>query len=185
MAEFPELKGIQRERCKGFGKMIRVIGSIVAISFLVAILVGVGVLYYQGKRKPTGTPQYVALGSSFAAGFGLGARDPGSALVCMRSSNGYPQQLARSLGLSLVDRSCSGAKASHVLRGGQFFLGPQIDAVGAQTELVTITVGGNDVHYVGDLSFMAGRNGNDFTGWALGQFWSGPLKLERRDFAGL
>lgn len=62
-------------------------------------LVGLGVLIIQGRRPPNRTAQYVALGSSFAAGFGLGTRLEGSPYACLKSSNGYPQQLARMLSL--------------------------------------------------------------------------------------
>ena len=55
--------------------------------------------------------------------------------------------------------SCSGSTTEHILRGGQVFLGPQLDAIGAGTRLVTITSGGNDVGYIGDLTLASGRAG--------------------------
>ncbi|MDG2004636.1 MAG: SGNH/GDSL hydrolase family protein [Novosphingobium sp.] len=166
------------------GSIATLIIRLVAVLAVIA-LIALAFLYYQGKRKPVGNPQYVAMGSSFAAGIGLGKRPAGSPLVCMRSVNGYPQQLARMRGLSLVDVSCSGATASHVLSGGQVFLGPQLDALGQDTELVTMTVGGNDVRYVGDLSFMAGRKSKSPIGWLMRRFWTGPLTPEQRDFLDL
>ena len=126
--------------------------------------------------------EYVALGSSFAAGLGLGPRAPGSPLVCQRSVNGYPQQLARIMRLSLTDMTCSGATVRHVLRGGQVFLGPQIDAIGPDTRLVTITAGGNDVGYVGDLTAMAFRRRGGVVGFLLGRFWKGAKPIEERPF---
>ncbi len=101
--------------------------------------------------------QYVALGSSFAAGIGLGRRVRGSPFVCQRSSNGYPQQLARLRDLSIVDRTCSGATTRHVLNGGQCCQASQLSAVRPETRLVTLTAGGNDVGYVGDLMLLAFR----------------------------
>ena len=107
-------------------------------------------------KSHAGSPaQYVALGSSFAAGLGLGPRAPGSPFFFMRSINGYPQQLARMVDLSLVDASCSGATTRHVLHGGQFFQPAQIDMLVSTTELVTLTAGGNDVGYIRDLVFLA------------------------------
>jgi len=131
--------------------------------------------------------RYVALGSSFAAGLGLGPRVPGSPCLCMRSSNGYPQVLARRAGYDLVDRSCSGATARHVLRGGQFFQKPQLDAVTPETELVTLTAGGNDVGYVGDLTLMALRRGGGsrFQAAVARVLWKGVRPVEGRDFAQL
>jgi lysophospholipase L1-like esterase len=136
------------------------------------------VLVWQGKRKPDTSGQYIALGSSFAAGIGLGPRDPGSPLVCMRSINGYPQLLARQTKLSLVDMTCSGSTTPHILEGGQVFLGPQIEAVGPNARLVTITSGGNDVGYIGDMALSGGSAG------VLGKlFWKEPKPIAERDFA--
>ncbi len=159
-------------------------GCLGALAVIVASIVGVaGFLAWQGQRKPTGNPQYVALGSSFAAGLGLGARVPGSPIVCQRSGEGYPSHLARILGLSLVDMSCSGATTSHVLHGGQVFQGRQIDAISRETQLVTLTSGGNDISYVGDLTFLAMQRSSGLTGWAMRHFWSGPKTMADRKFA--
>ena len=145
--------------------------------FLLALaVVAVGFVYYQAKRIPVGTPEYVALGSSFAAGAGLGQLETGSPLVCARSINGYPQQLARMERLSIVDMSCGGAKTTHLLNGGQFFQGPQIRTIDRRTRLVTITVGGNDIGYVGDMSLLAARHSDSAWGWLVRHFWSGPSR---------
>ena len=149
----------------------------VGLMIAVVVLLGAALLFYQGRQRPAMGAEYVALGSSFAAGLGLGARAPGSPIVCQRSVNGYPQQLARMTGLGLTDMSCSGATASHVLRGGQMFLGPQIDALGPGTRMVTLTAGGNDVSYVGDLTAMAFRRRGGLTGILAGFFWKGARPL--------
>ena len=93
-------------------------------------------------------PRYVALGSSYAAGAGIGPRQPGSPEQCGRNTNNYASLLAARLNLSLVDQSCSGATTAHVL-GPWGDLPAQIAAVNADTQLVTVTVGGNDVNYMG------------------------------------
>lgn len=142
-------------------------------------------IFVQGRRTPNGDPQYVALGSSFAAGAGLGALQSGSPLVCARSVNGYPQQLARRLQVPIVDMSCGGATARHVLQGGQFFQGSQLRVVDRRTRLVTITVGGNDIGYVGDLSMLAARHTNTAFGWLVRHLWGGPKAPAARDFATL
>ncbi len=153
--------------------------------FLVVVIAGVlgiALLVYQGRQRPDTNSEYVALGSSFAAGLGLGPRVPGSPLICQRSNNGYPQQLARMTGLSLTDMSCSGATVGHVLRGGQMFLGPQIGALGPATRLVTLTAGGNDVAYVGDLISMAFRRRGGVTGFLIGRFGSSARPADERKF---
>lgn len=83
---------------------------------------------------------YVALGDSYASAAGQGPFvDAGP---CNRSAHNYPAVVADGLGLSrdddsYVDVSCSGATTSDVL-------GSQIDAVTADADLVTLTVGGDD-----------------------------------------
>lgn len=111
----------------------------------------------ENKRIPTGA-RYVAMGSSFASGPGVTQladdRDP----RCTRSNDNYARQVARSLTLELNDVSCGGATTQHVLKGWNE-LPPQIDAVTADTQLVTVTIGGNDVGYIGQL--FAGSCGTD------------------------
>ena len=158
-------------------------GAVVLLLLLIGLAVGFAV--YQGGREPKGRPEYVALGSSFAAGAGLGALEAGSPLLCARSVNGYPQQLARRANLSIVDMSCGGAVTPNVVRGGQFFQGPQVRAITPETRLVTITVGGNDIGYVGDLSLLAARRSDGVFGWLVRSFWKGPKTEGQRDYAGL
>lgn len=119
-----------------------------------ALLVA-AVLAWQANRPIDKDGEYVALGSSFAAGIGIGERAPGSPMICMRTTGGYPDKVAARLDLKLVNMACSGSTATHILRGGQVFLPPQLAAVGPNTRLVTVTTGGNDVGYIGDLTVMA------------------------------
>ena len=88
--------------------------------------------------------KYLALGSSFAAGTGIPTTEPGG---CGRSSQNYPHLVASKLHLTLVDVSCSGATTANVLDTAQGANAPQLDAVTADTALVTFTVGGNDIGY--------------------------------------
>lgn len=141
------------------------------------VLIAFAILFYQSRWTPEKNGQYVALGSSFAAGIGLGDRAPGSPFICMRSMHGYPRLLAQMAGLNLVDLTCSGSTTSHILHGGPFFLRSPLDSVGPDTQLVTITSGGNDVSYIGDLTLASG-------GGLFGRlFWKGPEPIDRRDFA--
>lgn len=94
---------------------------------------------------------YVAMGSSFAAGPGIDHRVAGSPPACARSDGNYAERLARMRGLRLVDVSCSGAVTANLLDTSQAGQPPEVDAVTASTSLVTITIGGNDVNYLGDL----------------------------------
>lgn len=150
--------------------------------FIALVLFAIGMLYYQGRRSAEGRAQYVALGSSFASGFGLGARDPSSPAICARSVNGYPKMLAHMLHLSLVDVSCSGATTAHVLLGGQMFLRPQVDAVRPHTQLVTLTIGGNDLHYVGDLLTLSARRSGTLYGSWLRLFGAAPAPASKAEY---
>jgi lysophospholipase L1-like esterase len=149
---------------------------------LILALATVAFVVVQGRRTPTDRPYYVALGSSFAAGAGLGRLQAGSPLLCARSVDGYPQQLARAQRWPIVDMSCGGAVTRHLLHGGQFFQGPQMRTITPATRLVTITVGGNDVGYVADLSLLAARHTNTLFGRAVRLLWSGPRAMAARRF---
>lgn len=95
-------------------------------------------------------PDYVAMGSSFAAGPGIGVRAEGSIPACRQSASNYPHLLAQKRGLVLADETCSGATTRDILVGKPGTL-PQIAAVGSQVRLVTVTIGGNDVFYMRNL----------------------------------
>jgi lysophospholipase L1-like esterase len=156
-----------------------------SITIPVILLAGsaaTAIAFYQARRVPEGEPVYVATGSSFAAGAGLGPLQHGSPWLCARSVNGYPQQLARRLGLPIVDMSCGGAVTRHILAGGQFFQGPQLRVIDEHTRLVTITVGGNDVGYIGDLSMLAARRTNTTLGWLVRHLWHGPKTDDQRHY---
>jgi lysophospholipase L1-like esterase len=93
---------------------------------------------WQGKT-------YVALGSSFAAGPGIAPRVRSAPRRAGRSHNNYPHLVAARAGLGLTDVTSSGATCDHILRKAQYGRPPQLHAVSTDTDLVTLTIGGNDV----------------------------------------
>lgn len=93
---------------------------------------------------------YVAMGSSFASGSGVLPYDPAAPARCQRSSENYARQLARMRELHLVDVTCGGATTAHIL-GRWNELPPQVDALTPDAALVTVTIGGNDLGYIGGL----------------------------------
>ncbi|MFG6504004.1 SGNH/GDSL hydrolase family protein [Microbacterium sp. P05] len=97
---------------------------------------------------------YVAMGSSFAAGPGLKPRAAGAPRASGRSAGNYAHLVAARLGLSLRDVTFSGATTEDILRGTRHRTA-QIDAVTADTRLVTITAGGNDIGYLPALTFAS------------------------------
>ena len=80
---------------------------------------------------------YVALGDSYASGLGT----TGATGRCNRSPRGYPQLWAdRNDVATFRSVACSGATTVDVLN-------EQLSALGASTDLVSITVGGNDAGF--------------------------------------
>lgn len=105
--------------------------------------------------------KYVAMGSSFAAGPGIPSYYETPYAPCARSTGNYAHLVASRHGLALTDVSCSGATTDHLtgrraLPDGNS-LPPQLDALTPDTRLVTVTIGGNDIAYIGRLS-AAGCN---------------------------
>lgn len=104
---------------------------------------------------PPGAP-YVAMGSSFAAGPSLLPYIADAPARCTRSTRNYAHQLAAKRGLALVDVTCSGATTGAVLDGWNE-LPAQVAAIGPDTRLVTVTIGGNDVRYIGNMMSVSCR----------------------------
>ena len=92
--------------------------------------------------------RYVALGSSMAAGPGIRPKARGAPFGSGRSARNYAHLVGAQLNLDLVDVTFSGATTAHVLTERQRGARPQIEALDGSEELVTITIGGNDVGYV-------------------------------------
>jgi lysophospholipase L1-like esterase len=101
------------------------------------------------------TGRYVALGSSMAAGPGIRPKAPGAPFGSGRSAVNYAHLVAARLGYDLVDVTFSGATTANVLHEVQRGTPPQITEVDGTEQLITVTIGGNDVGYVPFL-FAAG-----------------------------
>lgn len=87
---------------------------------------------------------YVAMGDSFSAGSGVFPLAPGSPPQCLQSARNYPHLVARAIGASLTDVTCGGATTAHFTRSQYRGVPPQLDALSAETDLVTVGIGGND-----------------------------------------
>lgn len=123
-------------------------GPLRAATGLAALaLAGCATLPPPENALPAGS-RYVALGSSYAAGAGIPPLASDRPARCGASQASYPRLLAARLNLALTDASCGGATTAHLL-GAWDELSAQVDAVTAQTRLVTITAGGNDLNYMG------------------------------------
>ena len=97
------------------------------------------------------TVTYVALGDSYASGEGLAPFVGSNTDHCDRSIESYPYLVANALGVNTVaptfrDVACAGAKMSNL------FLGvdgdpSQASALTRGTDVVSLTIGGNDVGF--------------------------------------
>ncbi|WCN05526.1 SGNH/GDSL hydrolase family protein [Streptomyces sp. M92] len=86
---------------------------------------------------------YVALGDSYSAGSGVLPVDP-TDLLCLRSTANYPHVIAAETGADLEDVTCGAAQTSHFTQSQYPGVAPQVDALSTGTDLVTLTIGGND-----------------------------------------
>jgi hypothetical protein len=97
---------------------------------------------------------YVSLGDSYVSGplIPNQSLDP---LGCLRSSADYPADTAAALGLSLTDISCSGATTSNMNNPQNVTPGPpnppQLSVVTSGTQVVSLSIGGNDIGFVSIL----------------------------------
>lgn len=87
---------------------------------------------------------YVALGDSYSAASGVLPPDPAASLLCLRSTRNYPHVIAAATGARLVDVTCGAAETKHFTTSQYPGVPPQLDAVTADTDVVTMTIGGND-----------------------------------------
>jgi lysophospholipase L1-like esterase len=96
---------------------------------------------------------YVALGDSYASGEGAFSYLPGTNTKsdqCHRATDGYAEQIAEFLGSTLDFAACSGATIPDFTQPnteGNDELA-QLGHLSEQTQLVTLSVGGNDVGFV-------------------------------------
>ena len=102
------------------------------------------------KATPVVTSPYVALGDSYSSGAGIIplVANPG-APACLRSQLNFAEDIAVSTHpKSFTDVTCSGATTADFFTpqtdNGVPIAPPQLDAVNADTRLVTMTIGGND-----------------------------------------
>lgn len=112
--------------------------------------------FWQDNGKPV---NYVALGDSFSSGEGVppfiaGTDDAYN--TCHRSTSAYSVLLDKDLSINLQSfRACSGATTESLV-SGQHTNGNQLDAIGGETDAITLTIGGNDIgfaNFAGDCVF--------------------------------
>jgi hypothetical protein len=93
---------------------------------------------------------YVAMGDSYTAAPGV-VPPSGFFPNCGQSAANYPHLVAAALNLSLTDVSCGGAKTENFTKSQFPGLEPQFSALSPATEVVTVSMGGNDGNLFGTL----------------------------------
>src|SRR3954470_22302907 len=105
---------------------------LVGVAALVCALVG-------GVTATALADNYVALGDSYSSG--TGTRDYSLSSSCQRGPYAYPALIkADRPNTSLTFVACSGAKTTDVLNN-------QVQSLSTSTNIVTITIGGNDAGF--------------------------------------
>jgi lysophospholipase L1-like esterase len=128
------------------------------------VAAALGVVAGGGWTAPGGAAavqSYVALGDSFTAGPLIPRQQP-SPLGCLRSDHDYPRYVADDLSVTTFrDASCSGAATENMTAPQDVDPGPnppQFDRLDAQTQLVTVQVGGNDIGFFEIATTCAAAN---------------------------
>lgn len=100
--------------------------------------------------------QYVALGDSYSAGSGNLPLSPGFFPLCSQSTKNFAHMIAAATGADLRDVSCGGARTKDFTTSQYPGLAPQLDAADASTELITMTIGGNDAQILATAAGSCG-----------------------------
>ncbi|WP_312858505.1 SGNH/GDSL hydrolase family protein [Pseudonocardia pini] len=118
--------------------------------FLTAVLVTLLTGSAAGVAQAQEPGRYVALGDSYSAG-PLVPPQQGQPVGCLRSGSNFPSVVAAGIGATeFVDVSCSGATTDDLTAPQKVTLGAnpaQLDALTGTEDLVTLTIGGNDVGF--------------------------------------
>ncbi|MFI0909192.1 SGNH/GDSL hydrolase family protein [Streptomyces abikoensis] len=135
-----------RERGARYGKALAALGAASVLTAGAAVAAGpAAAATTAAPAAQAGGARYVALGDSYTSGPGIPEQTGGD---CARSSVNYPALTAAKLGQkSFQDVSCSGATTDDMWNTQAGAAGPQLDALGKQTRLVTVGIGGNDIGF--------------------------------------
>ncbi|MFD7031569.1 SGNH/GDSL hydrolase family protein [Streptomyces sp. NPDC059917] len=113
---------------------------------LAAVVIGAALTGSAGTAAAqVSLSRYVALGDSYASGAGVPDQLD---RACDRSSRSYPSLVTAALSpKTKVDVSCTAATTADLANTQSSSNGPQFDALTPDTDLVTLTIGGNDLGF--------------------------------------
>ena len=128
--------------------MVSVLGVILALALIT-----------QGAQAASSPLRYVALGDSYSAASGVLPPDLLAPPECLRSIRNYPHVIAADTGAQLKDATCGAAETSHFFESQYPGVPPQLNALKQDTQLVTMTIGGNDSGVFIDTILACGTAG--------------------------
>lgn len=141
---------------KGFRRLRKA-----GMTSVVAILLTLTLPAAAQARPATGpfSGPFVALGDSYAAGNLIPSSPSGTPAGCLRSSHDYGADAAAALRVtSYVDATCTGATTASMTSPESVLLGtnpPQFSRLAANDSVVTLTIGGDDISFLGVLETCA------------------------------
>ena len=103
-----------------------------------------GAVAAPASAEDTPRVDYVALGDSYSAASGVLPPDPDAPPQCLRSMLNYPNVIAARTGANLTDVTCGAAQTKDFFTSQYDGVPPQLRALSRGTDLVTMTIGGND-----------------------------------------
>ena len=125
---------------------------------MILTVADVGATAHSAQRPaavPTG--RYVALGDSYASGFGVLPYAKGTDVVggnrCKRSEGAYAHKVGKRIDRALDFHACAEARTKDFYQPGKE--AAQLDHLNASTSLVTFSIGGNDAGFAKILSECA------------------------------
>ncbi|MCT1443566.1 SGNH/GDSL hydrolase family protein [Corynebacterium sanguinis] len=102
---------------------------------------------------PSDIEVYVAMGDSYAA-MGSATGENADPSFCAKSKDNYPNELAKLLGRSVefTDATCQGSTTENITgprieEDENVTIAPQIESLTRDADLVTISIGGNDMDF--------------------------------------
>ena len=125
---------------------VRLLGKAALLAVTSLLLVATG-------TATAATGPYVSLGDSYTAA-PLVPSPTGNPILCGRSTNNYPSDVARAISPStFTDASCSSATTADMTQSQNIYNlqtnPPQFNALGSNDSLVTVGIGGNDAGLIG------------------------------------
>ena len=114
--------------------------AVVAALAVVGLFLG-GTAAWANDAAPL---RYVNLGDSYSSGAGIQPAVATAPPQCSQSQLNWAHDIARVKRYQLTDVSCSGAETKDFRTSQSPGVAPQLDALTADTKLVTMTIGGND-----------------------------------------